>query len=438
MQISLENRQTQVLSPQMMQSMTILRMSSHELSEYINSMSMENPVMEVTEGAAASTPRFSDSLHFYGTSSTANPLQWQPDTKDADSLYAQLLHQLAIQHLPKQTVRCCRILIENINPGGYLDDSLETISLRRSVPLQHLEDALSIVQSMEPAGVGARSLKECLLLQLRTMSKDTSLACQVVESHLNTLAKGQLSIICRDLGCDMAALQKAQKQIQSCTPKPGNGYQSDTEPVYIVPDVFLEIHDGVPEVMYNGFEIPRVNISSYYQQLYLRTEDADVRKYLTDKIAQVKWVNQCLDQRRSTLLRCAEAIVNYQINFFRNQENCLVPMRLEDIAAVVNLHESTISRAVRDKYLVCQKGIYALSDLFQTGIAQSSGELLSQGRLKECIRWMIQSEDCRSPKSDQKISDELNRQGYEISRRTVAKYRMEMGILPASARKKYD
>ncbi|HJV47191.1 MAG TPA: RNA polymerase factor sigma-54, partial [Bacillota bacterium] len=301
--------------------------------------------------------------------------------------------------------------------------------------LEDVQQALFVVQGLEPRGVGARNLRECLTIQLEYQGLKDSLSFQIVEEHLPDLAEGKINRIASALGVSTRQVQEAIDQIRTLDPRPGARYHRE-EVRYIVPDVTVEQIEGNYIVIVNDAVTPRLSISRFYERLL--TEENEAKKYIHEKMNSAQWLIRSIEQRRMTLYRVTEAIVDEQCEFFNQGIDRLKPMTLKEIADIVGLHESTISRATNNKYVQTPRGTFELKYFFSSGLSTSSGDAASSESVKKKIKQLIAQEDRKKPLSDQQLSDILNKQGICISRRTVAKYREEIGILSSAKRKRYE
>lgn len=451
MDLKLENKQIQTLSPRMIQSMKILQMDSLELTQFLTGLIQENPVLEPSEPSAGPADR----LRISSLSCVSGPRRenasGSSDYEDRiseesrsgeqpleETLSFHLLSQLPSLALTRRQEKACRVIIASLNTLGYLDESPEELSTRCGFTRQEMETALHTVQRLDPPGVGARDIPECLHLQLARMDRDTRLAQQIVTTGLDALAKCRYPQLAKSLGAGQKEVIAACDLIRSLNPKPGASFSDREIPAYITPDLTVDFSEGSPVLTLNDTQIPSVAISDYYCRLLEETAEEDVRAYLEEKIQQANWVVKCIDQRRSTLMRCAQTIVKRQSAFFEKSDGYLVPMSMADVAREMGVHESTISRAVRGKYLQCSKGIFPLSSFFTASLAgsQQQDDSVSAEKAKSLLRSLIAGENRAKPLSDQKVCDLMEAAGCSLSRRTVAKYREQLGIPPAAARKR--
>ena len=461
MELSMSMKQTQTLSPQMMQSMEILQMGSQELLEYIQDQVQENPVLEMEEkyGKGDDTAVLQRKLEWLESTDAQNRYYHQQDTEDdekdtisnygtvderEENLYLYVLSQLEVMDLEPELLPVGRFLVESLNQNGWLDESVEDLAEELGKPVEEVEKALAAVQSLEPAGVGARNLSECLVLQLQRRHEDSELAIRIARDYLDPLSKSRYGLIAKSLGVCQEEVRTACDLIRTLNPRPGGGFAARENLVYINPDLFVVNFPDHFELLTNDYFFPDLNISGYYCRMLKSTEDNEVKDYLMGKVRQAKWVVHSIEQRRSTLLRCAECILELQEEFFRRGPGHLKPMCLADIAQKVGVHESTVSRTVRDKYLQCASGVYPLSYFFSRSLGAPAARpgteenASSPDFAKALLKKLIGGEDKHKPLSDQKLCERMAREGCELSRRTVAKYRDELGIPSTTGRKQYE
>lgn len=450
MELKLEQKQAQILSPALIQSMEVLQMGSQELLEFVEHTLQENPVLEAEEHFE----RQSDSreelrkLEWLESSDHQNCLYYQQDDEDSplapfgvaeneeDTLYGHLLFQL--QGLPETpAVEAARFLAQCLNPSGWLDESLEELAPSSHLSLFALEEGLHLIQSLDPVGVGARSLSECLCLQLQHNNPTDMLALRIARDGLEALARNQYGLLARRMGADVGAVRAACERIRALNPRPGAGFASREAPSYITPDlIVVEQYDHF-EVLPNDRFFPKLNLNGTYTHMLKEHPDQEVEHYLTDKLRQAKWVMSAIEQRRSTLLACAQCILRRQEPFFRLGPGHLSPMLLSDVATEVGVHESTVSRAIKDKYLQCARGVYPLYYFFSRKLGEE-GDGSTADAAKALLRRLVEEEDKRHPLSDQKLCERMEEEGCQLSRRTVAKYREELHIPNTAGRKQYN
>ena len=442
--LNTELRQTLKLTPQLMQSMEVLQFNSQELLEYINKVSEENPILE-QEDSPALRSAYEELRQkaswidggVYGASfsheETAYPERGAMD-RETESLSAFLIDQLERQHLPRPLLALTRYLAELVDEDGYLSqEDLDSLADLK-IPEALIAQALTTVQQLEPPGVCARDLAECLVLQLNRQPAPSPAALAIAERFLPELSKKHYHHIARELGLTVAEIQEAEQQIAALEPHPGRAYQPSEPAVYVRPDIFVLEEDGQWKVVLNEYYLPRVSISSYYARLLRESDEQETKEYLRQKMQQAKWLLNSLERRGSTLRRCAEAVLEAQLPFFTGESTALSPMNLSTLAETLELHPSTISRATRGKYLQCRQGIYPLRYFFSRSIGDQGP---SQQAVKLKLLQLVKEEDPRHPLSDQKLCELLSGGGVHLARRTVAKYRLELGIGSSTARRQH-
>lgn len=440
--------QTQTLTPQMVQSIKILQMDIQELREYVEEVFQENPMLELPEpqerpDAGEELRRrieamaSSDWQNVYYHAQDAEGRQGDALSNvgcfldEEKDLKRYILSQFMGTELEPDVMRGVEFLLDRLDPGGFLDEPLSDLAEGAGLPPRVMERALIELQAADPAGVGARDVQEALRLQLERRAGDHRLAAAILEGYLDQLAKNRYSAISRALDAPEGEVQKACELIRTLNPRPGSGFAARENLAYITPDVLVvETRDHF-EISTNDAMLPRLRLSPYYEQLLRDTGDREVRAYLNEKANQAKWVLRSIEQRQSTLLRCAAWIVEQQEDFFRFGPGRLRAVIMSEAARDLGVHESTVSRAVKDKYLQCGRGIYPLSYFFSRSLGR---EGTSPMAAKVLLKELVEGET--HPLSDQKLSQEMAARGYTLSRRTVAKYREELGIPPAAGRKR--
>jgi len=329
------------------------------------------------------------------------------------------------------------LIIGNIDEHGFLRTGLDELALLAGKTPREIERVLKIIQTFDPSGVGARDLKESLLIQLRQMGKEGSLAYRVVEKHYEQLGKKRFQEIARAERVTVDDIQEAVKDIVRLSLRPGAGFgQAQTQ--YITPDITLRKDDGKFEITINDERIPHLRISNFYRRMLTDDEvPKEVRDYIKEKVHAGRWLIKNIHQRQETLYNIASEIIRRQETFFKTGGGALKPLTMHQIAEAVGLHESTVSRAISAKYIDTPHGIFPLKFFFTTGIETEGGEEVSAHRVKHALKELVAKEDTKRPLSDEALVKMLNDQGYKIARRTVAKYRKELGILPSHLRKSF-
>ncbi|MFC3337199.1 RNA polymerase factor sigma-54 [Paracandidimonas soli] len=449
---SLEIRQQQslALTPQLQQSIRFLQLSTHDLDQEISQALMENPLLEREDDFAAegeSVPQATevpeqDALPSLMEWPSRSPLREDDDTRleapQEDTLRDHLLRQLHATHAQAQERALVTLLIDDLDDNGYLSMSMEEIvdwlPPELGIEADDMLCALRLLQSFDPLGVGARTLSECLALQLRQADAPTEvLACahQIVASHLDMLASGNTARLAASLGCGRELVQAAHALILRLEPKPARNWSSNVAE-YIRPDILVRKVRGRWEALLNSAALPRLSVNRQYEA-WLDQAGAD--QAMRQQLQQAHGLIRSLQQRGSTILRVAREIVLRQPEVFEYGMDRLRPMRLRDIAGALEMHESTISRATKRKYAQTPWGVVELNTFFDTAVGSDGDDAASARSVRGRIARMIAEEPVGSPLSDGRIAELLEAEGIRIARRTVAKYREMEGIETAQRRK---
>lgn len=380
-----------------------------------------------TNTPARSNPEDEERRQFMLDSLTAEP-----------SLQEELLDQVRTAEISETDRQIAELVVGNIDDNGYLQSSLPELSFSTGIPLEELEKALKLVQTFQPSGVGARDLRECLMLQLERMDRANSLEYQILRDHMDALGKRRFPEIARHLEISPAEAQDLAANIARLDPRPGRGISAEPEQ-YVVPEVTVtRTSDGEWLVTTANDFLPHVRISNTYKDLLSRADTSpEDRDYIREKIKAGKFLIKSLHQRQSTILSIAQEIVKRQREFMDHGVTRLKPMTMLQVAEVVGVHETTVSRAVSGKYISTPQGVFEMKYFFTSGLATASGDQVSNKSVKTALADLIASESKSSPLSDEDLVARLKAQGIMIARRTVAKYRAELGVLPSHLRKVY-
>ena len=431
MQFSQEQKPVQQLRPQLFAAVQILQLDVCQLQTYIDTALLENPVLE--SSGAPGVSLFDDLPGRNGAFSGDDGERAAPadfaDTGAAaygEDLTTHLLFQADLLRLEPALHRAVCALIHALDSDGYLRLPLESLGPDRAL----LEAGLRIVQSMDPAGVGARDLSECLCLQLAAEG-ESGLSMQIARHYLKQAANHAYATIAACEQASLAAVQQACLRLSSLSPEPCAEFSRGGTESLIVPDVLLTEADGTLSVSVNKAYTPELTVSPFYRALGHESDDPEVRQYLAKKVTQAEWIIHCIAQREQTLLRCCREILQMQAPYFRG-EGPLAPMTMQDVAQAAELHVSTVSRALSGKYIQTPQGTRPLRSLFSARLA--SGEV-SGIMAQEALAALVRGEDRHAPLSDQQLSERLAAQGIPVSRRTVAKYRQQLQIPPAASRR---
>lgn len=439
--IEMHMKQIMRLSPQMIQSARILQMDAQELREFANNALEENPVLDRLS-EQESQREFQElccsfpwlgSLARSASDEQHHQEQGAPDRR-LTSLTMLLMDQLARKPLSDPLRKVCRYLVQALDEDGYLEqEDLDTL-YSLGVPKPLVQQAVETLQSLEPAGIAACNLRECLLLQLRRLPQDTTTAQRMVRDYLDVLGKKRWHMLADALHVEISAVQQAAKLIESLSPHPGRAEDGDTvQPEYIIPDVFVVEMCGIPQLVLNDYYVPRIGINGNYTKMLAQEVDAETKEFLREKIQHARWVMDCLERRRKTLERCAQLILKTHLPFFQGATPYLAPLTQKEAAAQLDLHESTVGRCLQGKYLQCRQGTYPLQYFFPHAV-DAAGQC-SEQMLRLRIMTHIREEDGKHPLSDQRLSELLAGERIFAARRTVTKYRNLLGIPPAYIRR---
>ena len=460
MDLKLQVKQTQTLSQRMIQSAEILQMTSQELNTYINELALENPVIDIVEPPTAEEQRESieqqewlnsfneENYYLYQRQNNDDDYDfkssWNINTDDGETLQDYLWSQLITENFTDQETEIIKFMLECLDNKGYLEESIETIASYFGTDTELVEDLLSDLQALDPSGVCARTLEECLKLQLERRNMLTPVLESIIDNCLEMVARNQIPAIARKLRLSPAETAGYCQIIKSLNPKPGVSFSSRDQLRYIIPDVTIVKFKDHFDILLNESMYPTIELNSYYRQMNQNPESSELKEYLGNKIRQAEWVKQCVTQRGKTLMQVSRAILEHQEEFFTFGPAHLSPLRLADIAQELDIHESTVSRAVSKKYLQCSWGVYPMNYFFSRSVAvqESSGnengaQSVTAADIKRVLREIIEEENKKKPYSDRLLGEKLAERGISISRRTVAKYREEEGIADASGRKEY-
>lgn len=356
---------------------------------------------------------------------------------ETETLSEHLLGQLATSEARGEIRDLAMMLIGNINQDGLLVLNIEEMALENALPLAKLHEAMLLLQSFHPVGVAAQDLRECLLIQLRKLDKSHSLEYRVVDRHLDELARKHYPQIARRLSVSPEQITAAAGMIATLNPKPGRQFSPGSNQ-FITPDISVERDGNDYLIVINNDNVPHLRISNTYKDIMSGGKAGpDVKEYIRDKIRAGKFLIKCIHQRQETIRQIAEEIVKRQRDFLDKGIAHLHPMNMAQIAEVVGVHETTVSRAIAGKYIATPRGVFEMKYFFKSGYETESGETMSNTSVKQEVSRLVKFENSRTPFSDDKIVKELSEKGIKIARRTVAKYRGELGILPSHLRRSY-
>ena len=456
MGLNLELSQKLVMTPQLCQAITILQLSALDLAELVQQELLDNPVLDqidtpekevvlsaVPEPIPAPAPDYFDWADYFseGGNRGLYTRQGTDENEPRDvaacgmSLHEHLELQLDFINLTEKERAAGLYLIGCIDDNGYFTSNVEDVASELDLPEGRIEAVLSLIQGFDPVGVGARNLPECLIIQLRQRGVDDPLIEQIINEYLDAAASGRFAWIAGKLGVSAEDVRKAMQLIRTLNPKPGSAVSAASPCSYVVPDITVRKMDDEYLILINDTQVPGLRVNPYYRRL-ARDADGDTRRFIEGRIGNALWLIRSIEQRRQTLYKVMQNIIELQPAFFEVGSRHLLPMTMKQVADRVGIHESTVSRATANKYVATAHGLFSLRSFFSTGVSAVDGSTMSATLVKREIRELVAKEDSARPLSDQALTELLTKQGIAVSRRTVAKYREELEILPSCRRKK--
>ncbi len=465
--LTTEQTQKLVMTTELVQAIKILQFNAQELDTYVNEQLLANPVLEHAEqddsvkdaeledhSSQEDTGQQTEALEehlwerglddiSYRQGNYQQPEQPQNNYEQFTSaevtLPEHLMFQLQFACEDEKDRHIGRYIIESLDENGYLTSMPEEMAQLIGVETEEIERVLAVINTFEPAGIGAKNLCHCLLIQLGLLDMKTPAMEKMLLEHMDDLAANRLQVIAKNLHIKVKRVQEMVDVVKALNPRPGRMFARDREePGYIVPDIHVEKIDGSFVVSLNERTVPHLQVSAYYRRVLAQSkDDQKVSEYLTERVNAAVWLIRSIQQRKDTILNVARTIVEFQEGFFEKGSKYLKTLSLHHVAEKLGIHESTVSRSVNGKYLQCQQGVYELKHFFSAGVQNGSGEGVSSVSIKTMIKELIDQENPASPYSDQKLVTILQDKGIGLSRRTVAKYRDEMGILSSSKRKRF-
>ena len=452
--LTLEQSQKLIMTPELRQAIQMLQYTSLELNNYIKQememnplLEWEKPVEEVQEVADTEIKsdeteidwkeyleKYDDISYKVEVDKNRKHYSFEDYTSYGETLKDYLIEQLNMINIDASDYKTGEYIIQNIDNNGYLIANIEEMAEQLKRSTEEVESMIFVIQAFEPYGVGARNLKECLLIQLKD-ERDYNIK-QIVEDHLEDIAQNKIAVISKALGISNSETQKYIDIIKSLEPKPGRSFRGSEDVKYIIPDATIEEINDEFFIFINDITGPRLNINEYYKNLIKTTKDQKTTEYLESKFNSAMWIIKSIEQRRQTMYKVIESILKHQKDFFLYGEKSLNPLTLKDVAEDIEMHESTISRATSGKYVQTPRGLFELKYFFTAGLSAKVGEI-STTSVKSIIKSIIKDEDPKKPLSDQVITDMLKAREITVSRRTVAKYREELNIPSSSMRRRF-
>jgi len=477
---SFQQRQSQqlVLAPQMRQSLKILQVAALDLRATIQEEMQSNPTLEEMPMDDVSLEKTATSNDAEGGPETDAREEmefkedfrmlerigqdWRdqmsdtggvrPTSREDDerrqhffdslttetSLSEHLMQQVEMAECTSAVREAVRYLVGSLDDRGFLTSSLSDLALLAGLPLETMQTAAKLLKSFDPAGIGAENLGECLLIQLAQKGREKSVAARIIRDHLELLVRRRIPDIARKMGLSTETIQEAIGEIGTLEPAPGRRFADDANRV-VVPDVTVENDGGEWKIILNSDYIPRLRLSNTYKDLIAKgTLAKQERDYLREKLRSGKFIINAIEQRQRTIERITREIIKHQHEFFEEGVSKLKPLTMTQIADLIGVHETTVSRALANKYIKTPHGVFEMKYFFTSGYQSDAGQSVANTSVKEMIADIIAGEDPGAPLSDQDIVGALQAKGLGIARRTVAKYREELGLLSSNLRRRYD
>ncbi len=468
---SMKLGQRLVMTPKLQQALKLLQVPTLELEQILKQEMMQNPMLEEVdlgdddeETADETTDETEEQEEATAEDDDAETdvdideylddgfksIGWEPEQEELDERFERvavapesgtekLINQLKLSVDSDLELEIGEYLVGSLNNDGFLSVELDEVARVFETDAETVERVLSVIQDFDPPGIGARNLQEALLLQLRAQGRGDGLAAAVVRDHFDSLKNRKFAEIARDLRVSPKEVQEIAAEIGHLDPRPGLSTFGD-DARYVTPDLVVEKVEGEYVVYLNDSNIPRLRVSRAYAEELSRNRnggDTETRKFIVDKLQSARWLIQTIEQRRRTIVKVMQSIVEEQRDFFDKGPVALKPLTLQQVANRIGMHESTVSRVTTNKYVQTPRGVFELKYFFSSSLDTDDGDSMSSKAAKTRIREIIEKEDKAKPMSDQKIVDMLKAEGLNIARRTVAKYREQLNILPARMRKTY-
>lgn len=449
--MKMTQEQRLVLTQNMQQSIKLLQMSLHDLREYIDNEYSENPVLEVNEEISSYddeqinrdvniedkydhkklveelySDNYKDRSEINYSNEEVSPLNF---IEKKVSLKEYLQEQLIEADIDQYMLDICNYIVESLDYRGYLEISTGELAEELNIPEEIVNKALEVVQALEPYGIGARNIKECLLIQSLKLNILDDVIEKIILNHLENIAENKYETVAKDLNINPREAQRYGDLIKKLEPKPSRGFYTGEEVNYIIPDAEIKNVDGEFFILMNESVLPRLMINKTYRDVLRNNQDSETNTYVKEKINQALFLIKSIEQRKNTLYKVLECVVEKQNDFFKFGRQYIKPLTLKEVAEIINLHESTVSRAIKDKYVLTSYGTVKIKDLFASGLSSNNNEDMATSKIKNEIKKIIEEENKSKPLSDQLISSMLVEKNMNISRRTVAKYRDRKSVV---------
>ncbi|TMQ51134.1 MAG: RNA polymerase factor sigma-54 [Candidatus Eisenbacteria bacterium] len=470
--LNLSLRPALIMTPRLQQALKLLQVPTLELQQILKQEIMQNPLLEeVDELTESEDLAKEDSPDEAANQEAENPIEedpidWSEYMQDGSfdrayipqsetnveflekipvtrtTLAESLLEQLHYLNLPPEPMKLAEFLVGSLDDSGWLATPLEEVAQGTGQSPEDCEKVLLVIQALEPVGVGARNLRECLLIQLEARGDKDTLPWRLIHDQFDNLVNRRFPEIARQLKCSVEDVQAAADEIATLNPRPGLQVSSE-DPKYVMPDLLVERVDDDYVVLLNDRHLPRLRISSAYESVLREKKKSDstagenkTREYIQGKLNSARWLIQTIEQRRRTMIKVMNCIIREQREFFEKGIAFLRPLTLQQVARQIDMHESTVSRVCSGKYVQTPRGVFELKFFFSSGLETEDGEDVSARTAKNIIKTLIDEENKKEPMSDQRIAQLLHERGLRIARRTVAKYREQLNVLPARFRRR--
>jgi RNA polymerase sigma-54 factor len=462
-ELNLQQSQKLIMTPELRQAIQVLQFNNVELKDYLEKQVESNPFLEVQEKPSQQdnekttevkevtevkedkidwkevVEKYDDYSYKAYSGSSEEKQSFESYTSKAQSLNDHLRSQLGLAVNTDRERMIGDEIIDSLDHKGYLSMTVDEISAQINVDPDEVEEVLVKIHTFDPVGVAARDLKECLKIQLKDKGIFDEKVYDIIDYHIEDLACNKLQHIAKVLDITVKRVQETCDIIRMLEPKPSRGFVLDSDSIkYISADVTITKVEDEYVIIVNDSDMPLLRISNYYKKIMKNSDDKETNKFLNDKFNSSLWLIKSIEQRRNTMYKVAESILKHQLDFFEKGNKFLKPMVLKNVAEDIEVHESTVSRATNGKYVQTPRGLFELKYFFSSSIAkEGNDDGMASTSIKSMIKELVDRENTKKPLSDQKIANDLNKRGIDISRRTIAKYRDELQIPSSSMRKRY-
>lgn len=452
--MKMTQQQKMIMTQNMQQSIKLLQMSLHDLREYIDNEYSENPILEISDHSSLNNDVQISDLEKYNAEKIAEEMDYdsykdKPERsysnedvsplnfiEEKKSLKEYLHEQLLEVNEDAYTIMIAKYIVESLDGRGYLEIPIEELAAELRISSEDVEKGLKLVQSLEPYGIGARNIKECLIIQSINLNILDDNIEKIIQDHLEDVAVNRYEAIGKALKISPREAQRYGDLIKKLEPKPSRGFYTGEEVSYIIPDAEIKNIDGEFYIIMNEGVLPKLMINKTYRDVLKSGKDNEINSYVKEKVNRAMFLIKAIEDRKNTLYRVLECLIDRQKEFFEKGYSYIKPLTLKEVSSKLQIHDSTVSRTIKDKYILTSYGTIKIKDLFANGLTNNSCEDLSTIKIKDEIKKIVQEENKAKPLSDQIISTMLEEKNMKISRRTVAKYREELGIKSSSMRKR--